>query len=132
MSFTEIKIQTKKRTELVDITSDVQCFVSRELKNGIVVVYSPHTTAGMTINENADPSVKSDLVKSLNKLIPYQDSYEHMEGNSDAHIKATLTGLSLSIPVIDGKMTLGTWQGIFFCEYDGPRNRKFYIQTING
>ncbi len=132
MSFIEIKIQTQNRTELVEITSEVQHFVSRELKNGLAVVYCPHTTAGMTINENADPSVKSDMIKSLNKLIPYRNSYEHMEGNSDAHIKATLTGLSLSIPVVDGKMVLGTWQGIYFCEYDGPRNRKFYIQTING
>lgn len=132
MSFKEIKIQTHKRTELIEITSEVQLFVSRELQNGIAVVYCPHTTAGMTINENADPSVKKDMVKTLNKLIPYQDGYEHGEGNSDAHIKATLTGLSLAIPVVDGKMVLGTWQGIYFCEYDGPRNRKFYIKTING
>lgn len=132
MSFTEIQILTRNRTEMVDITSEVQKFVSKELTNGIAVVYCPHTTAGLSINENADPSVKSDMVKSLNKLIPCRDDYTHLEGNSDAHIKATLTGLSLSIPVVDGKLTLGVWQGIYFCEYDGPRNRNYQIQTLNG
>jgi secondary thiamine-phosphate synthase enzyme len=132
MSLKEIHIKTLNRTEMVDITSEVHRCLSEEMSDGIAVIYSPHTTAGITINENADPSVKSDMKKSLDKLIPFTDNYTHMEGNSDAHIKATLTGLSVTIPVVNGRMTLGTWQGIYFCEYDGPRNRKFYIKTING
>jgi len=132
MSFKEIHIQTHKRSEMVDISRTVSDFVSESVNEGIVVIYSPHTTAGITINENADPSVKSDMIKSLNKLIPYKDSYKHLEGNSDSHIKATLTGLSVTVPVSNGKMTLGTWQGIYFCEYDGPRSRKFYLKAISG
>jgi secondary thiamine-phosphate synthase enzyme len=132
MSFKEVHLQTTKRSEMVDISFEVESFVSGNIQEGLVIIYSPHTTAGITINENADPSVKNDMIKSLDKLIPYRDSYTHMEGNSDAHIKTTLTGLSVSIPVVNGRMTLGTWQGIYFCEYDGPRNRKYYIKTING
>ncbi len=132
MSFKKINIKTSARTEMCEITSDVADFVSENLSEGIVTIYSPHTTAGITINENADPSVKSDMIKSLNKLIPYKDNYTHLEGNSDAHIKTTLTGLSATIPVIDGTMMLGIWQGIYFCEYDGPRNRTFIIKTVNG
>lgn len=132
MSFKEIHIQTADRSEMIDITSTVADFVSGNMNEGIVTIYSPHTTAGITINENADPTVKSDMLKSLNKLIPYKDSYRHMEGNSDAHIKTTMTGLSVTIPVVNGQMVLGVWQGIYFCEYDGPRNRKFIIKTING
>ncbi|MBI9096845.1 MAG: YjbQ family protein [Spirochaetaceae bacterium] len=132
MSFKEIHIKTTNRTEMIEITGVIDKFVRDSMGNGIVVVCSPHTTAGITINENADPSVKSDMIKTLNKLIPYRDSYTHLEGNSDAHIKTTLTGLSVTIPVINGKMILGTWQGVFFCEYDGPRNRKFNIKSIDG
>lgn len=118
---------------MIDISSEVQKAVSAAgILEGIAVVYSPHTTAGITINENADPSVKNDMIRTLNKLIPYEDGYTHMEGNSDAHIKATLTGLSVTVPVIGGRLALGTWQGIYFCEYDGPRNRRFIVNAING
>ena len=132
MSFNQINIKTAHRTEMIDITLNVAEIVSDSIDEGLVTIYSPHTTAGITINENADPSVKRDMVISLNKLIPYKDNYAHMEGNSDAHIKATLTGLSVTIPVINGQMALGIWQGIYFCEYDGPRNRKFIVKTLNG
>ena len=132
MSLKEIHIKSNSRTEMLEITETVSSFVSDNLKEGIVTIYCPHTTAGITINENADPSVKSDMTKSLNKLIPFKDNYSHLEGNSDAHIKASLTGLSVTVPVNNGKMVLGIWQGLYFCEYDGPRNRKYYIKTMNG
>lgn len=132
MSFNEIDISTSQRTEMIDITHMISSFISGEIIDGTVIVYSPHTTAGITINENADPSVKQDMIKSLNKLIPFNDSYSHIEGNSAAHIKTTLTGLSVTIPVVDGKMALGIWQGIYFCEYDGPRRRRFIVKTISG
>lgn len=132
MSINEIALRTNSRTEMIDITGKVRSAIEGNFADGLVIIYSPHTTAGITINENADPSVKSDMVKSINKLIPFNDGYSHLEGNSDAHIKTTLTGLSVSIPVIGGKMALGTWQGIYFCEYDGPRNRKFIVKTIRG
>jgi secondary thiamine-phosphate synthase enzyme len=132
MTFKEIQIKTEERTELIEITDIVSEFVSETMSDGLITVYSPHTTAGITINENADPTVKNDMIKSLNKLIPFKDSYAHREGNSDAHIKTTLTGISVTIPVINGKMSLGIWQGIYFCEYDGPRNRKVILKTIHG
>ncbi|MBN2657507.1 MAG: YjbQ family protein [Spirochaetales bacterium] len=133
MSSREITVKTRERTVMIDISSEVQKAVSAAgILEGIAVVYSPHTTAGITINENADPSVKNDMIRTLNKLIPYEDGYTHMEGNSDAHIKATLTGLSVTVPVIGGRLALGTWQGIYFCEYDGPRNRRFIVNAING
>lgn len=132
MSFKEFHIKTGSRSEMLDITLSIEKYTSEVMTDGIAVVYSPHTTAGITINENADPSVKKDIIGSLNKIVPFKDNYTHMEGNSDAHIKATLTGLSVSVPVINGRLALGTWQGIYFCEYDGPRSRKFYIKTING
>lgn len=126
-----VNLPTKGQTEFQDITSKVRDALKKDgLQNGMVLVYCPHTTAGITINENADPDVKRDMLMELNKLIPFQDGYLHMEGNSAAHIKATLTGLSVTIPVVDGRMTLGTWQGIYFCEYDGPRSRNFLVQTI--
>lgn len=132
MSFKEIALKTGNRTEMVDITEQVRSAISPDIDEGIAIIYSPHTTAGITVNENADPSVKSDMIRSLNKLIPYIDNYDHREGNSDAHIKATLTGLSTTVPIHKGRMILGTWQGIYFCEYDGPRNRKFIVKTISG
>lgn len=133
MSLQEIPLRTDSRTTMIDITSRVkQAITADDISEGIVIVSSPHTTAGITINENADPSVKSDMIRSLNKLIPFRDNYEHMEGNSDAHIKTTLTGLSVTVPISEGRLVLGTWQGIYFCEYDGPRNRKFMVKTIRG
>ncbi|MCP4161042.1 MAG: YjbQ family protein [Deltaproteobacteria bacterium] len=131
MSFKEINLITSQRTEMVDITHRVSTIISDlNVSNGIVTVFSQHTTAAITINENADPSVKNDMLKSLNKLIPFDDSYSHLEGNSAAHIKTTLTGLSVTIPIENGKMALGIWQGIYFCEFDGPRKRKFSIKII--
>ena len=127
----EFSVPTGSRTELVDITSGIAKAVSAaKIKEGIAVVYVPHTTAGVTINENADPSVRKDIVKELNKIIPFEDGYSHSEGNSAAHIKASLTGSSATVIITGGKLVLGTWQGIYFCEYDGPRRRKFFVKIM--
>lgn len=125
----KIKIKTGSRIELVDITDKVQAVVSKSsIKDGICFVFCPHTTAGLTINENADPSVQSDIIKSLNKLIPENAGYSHGEGNSDAHIKSSLFGQSPTIFIEDGRLALGTWQGIYFAESDGPRNREVWVK----
>ena len=127
----ELKIVSKKRNEMIDITSDVQKIVDKEnIKNGIVIVYVPHTTAGITINEGADPSVQRDIIETLKRLIPESGDYHHMEGNSDAHIKASLLGSSVTVLLEDNKLLLGTWQHIFFFEGDGPRHRIFYVEII--
>jgi secondary thiamine-phosphate synthase enzyme len=124
-----ITIKTALRTEFVNITSSVQKVVSQSgVKSGICYVYVPHTTAGVTINEGADPSVVEDIITALNKLIPNKAGYRHMEGNSDAHIKASLLGSSQAIIVEDGRLLLGTWQAVFFCEFDGPRSREVTIK----
>lgn len=121
----QISVSTRSHTELVDITAEVQRAVAEsEVRNGLCHVYVPHTTAGLTINENADPSVREDILMELNKLIPLQDNYQHREGNAAAHIKASIMGSSQTILVQDGRLVLGTWQGIFFCEFDGPRSRR--------
>ncbi len=126
------QVVTKERIEMVDITSLVRSVVkSSPIKDGAVIVYSPHTTAGITINENSDPSVKRDILEKLNQLVPYRDNYSHLEGNADAHIKASLIGSSVIVPVKDKELLFGTWQGIFFCEFDGPRNRKIIIQLLD-
>ncbi len=131
MGVSRFNIKTHSRTELIDITGEVSQIVSSSgIKEGICLIYIPHTTAGVTINENADPSVKSDILKELNKIIPFSDGYAHMEGNSAAHIKSTIVGVSLPIPISDGHLVFGTWQGIFFCEFDGPRTRSVIVQTI--
>ncbi|MDO8130584.1 MAG: secondary thiamine-phosphate synthase enzyme YjbQ [Candidatus Brocadiales bacterium] len=127
----KIHIKTHSRTELVDITSEVNMAVQKYgVKEGFCLVYVPHTTAGVTINENADPSVQRDIINELNKVIPQGSHYTHMEGNADAHIKSTLVGSSVSIPVSGSKLALGTWQGIYFCEFDGPRSREAFVQII--
>ena len=121
----EIRISTSSRTELLDITREVQKAVAESgVRDGVCHVYVPHTTAGITINENADPSVRQDILTELNKIVPFQDNYKHLEGNAAAHIKASLVGNSETILVEAGKLLLGTWQGIFFCEFDGPRSRR--------
>jgi len=126
----EFRISTSSRTELLDITSQVSEAVSRTgMKNGIVTVYCPHTTGGITINEGADPMVQRDILHVLNSVIPWDADYRHMEGNSPAHIKTLLTGSSVQVIVTEGRLRLGTWQRIFFCEYDGPRKRKVWIQV---
>jgi len=127
----EITIKTNTQTQILDITAQVQKVVSESgITEGLCCVFVPHTTAGVTINENADPSVKQDIVMELNKVIPFDDSYSHSEGNSAAHIKASIIGSSVNIPVENNNLLLGTWQGICFCEFDGPRTRKFYVKII--
>ena len=122
-------VSTSKRTELIDITSEVVSEIRRsKIGDGICVVYVPHTTAGITINENADPTVRSDIIMELNKRIPFEDGYRHLEGNSAAHIKASIMGCSVTIPVESGRPVLGTWQGIYLCEFDGPRTRKVLVK----
>jgi secondary thiamine-phosphate synthase enzyme len=127
-----LNISTGSQTELIDITDKVQNALSEsKIQSGICQVFIPHTTAGITINENADPSVKRDILKELNKVIPFDDNYHHSEGNSAAHIKSSIIGVSLSLPVEDNRLQLGTWQGIYFCEFDGPRSRKIWVKILN-
>ena len=126
-----INIKTRTRTEFIDITSDVKEIIHESgIKSGACYVYVPHTTAGVTINEGADPAVVKDILSTLNKLIPHNNNYLHMEGNSDAHIKTSLMGPSQSIIIEDGKLLLGTWQSIFFCEFDGARSRKVMVKVM--
>jgi secondary thiamine-phosphate synthase enzyme len=126
-----IEVTTSARTELVDITSRIfEVVRDSGVSEGICIIYCPHTTAAVTINENADPSVKKDILMELNKVIPFEDHYSHMEGNSAAHIKSSLIGISEIVPVSGGGIQLGTWQGILFCEFDGPRRRKVFIQIL--
>ena len=128
----EIKVKSINRNEMIDITSEVQDIINIEkLSNGIALVYVPHTTAGLTINEGADPSVQRDIITTLRKLVPESGDYHHMEGNSDAHIKASLLGSSVSVIVKNSNIMLGTWQHIFFYEGDGPRNRRVFVETIS-
>jgi secondary thiamine-phosphate synthase enzyme len=118
-------VSTGSRMEFVDITSQVQNEVAQSgIKNAICYIYNPHTTAGLTINEGADPAVQDDIVAVLKKIIPFDHPYRHMEGNSPAHIMASLMGSSATVFIENGRLVLGTWQKIFFCEFDGPRSRK--------
>ncbi len=127
----ELSVPTKGNTEFVDITDRIKELLSQNgVSNGICTVFVPHTTAGITINENADPDVVHDMLKELNKVIPLDDKYRHLEGNSAAHIKASIMGFSEHIIINDGHLLLGTWQGIYFTEFDGPRHRKIYIKII--
>jgi secondary thiamine-phosphate synthase enzyme len=129
----ELRVKTLSRVELIDITHLVEKVISEaKIKSGLCTVYVPHTTAGVTINENADPSVKSDIVAELNKVIPFDDNYSHLEGNAAAHIKSSIIGSSETLLVDGGSLVLGTWQGIFFCEFDGPRNRRVIVKLIEG
>ncbi len=124
-----IRVKTGTRIEMVDITGAVREAVSRAgVTDGVCVVYVPHTTAGITVNEGADPAVCTDILRKLNELVPPGDRYRHLEGNADSHIKASLMGSSVNIIVEDGRLVLGTWQKIFFCEFDGPRSRKVYVK----
>jgi secondary thiamine-phosphate synthase enzyme len=123
-----LKVKTGSKTELIDITSEIRNLVrSSSIRDGFCMLYVPHTTAAVTINESADPSVKSDILMILNKIIPWEAGYRHLEGNSPAHIKSTIVGASELIAIENEKLVLGTWQGIFFCEFDGPRNRKVNV-----
>ncbi|MBF0549454.1 MAG: YjbQ family protein [Deltaproteobacteria bacterium] len=126
-----LAIQTTARTELINITRLVQEEVDRlGLSDGAVMLYVPHTTAAVTINEAADPSVAQDILMVLNDMVPWKGHYRHLEGNSPAHVKAVLVGSSEMIPVAAGRLVLGTWQGVFFAEFDGPRPRQIYLQVL--
>ncbi len=126
-----IQVKTRSRTEFVDITSDVKRIVNDSgVKNGVCCIYVPHTTAGVTINEGADPAVVKDILSTLNKLFPQDPGYLHMEGNSDAHIKTSLMGPSQTVIIENGNLLLGTWQAIFFCEFDGARSRKVIVKIM--
>lgn len=128
-----LKLKTGAKTELVDITSNIREMVhSSGVVEGLCMLYVPHTTAAVTINESADPNVKTDILMILNSIIPWEAEYRHLEGNSPAHIKSTLVGVSELIAIENGELMLGKWQGIFFCEFDGPRNRKMLVRLLRG
>ena len=130
---TQLDVKSHAKDELIDITSSVQNIVTHSrVKSGVCLIYVPHTTAGVTINENADPSVKSDILRALRHIVPDSLPYTHLEGNSPGHVKSTLVGCSASLVIDNGSLSLGTWQGIFFCEFDGPRNRKVCVKIIPG
>jgi secondary thiamine-phosphate synthase enzyme len=128
IAWREVSVPTGSRVQLLDVTRQVAEELSRsKVRNGMCYVHVPHTTAGVTINENADPDVVTDILNGLEKMVPARGNYRHAEGNSDAHIKASLMGFSCMVPIIDGRLALGTWQGIYFCDFDGPRSRKMLI-----
>jgi len=127
----QIRIKTSNQCELLDITSEVESVVKKSgVKSGICCVFVPHTTAGITINENADPDVARDIIMELNKIVPIKDNYLHAEGNAAAHIKSSIIGCSREVLIEEGSLKLGTWQSLFFCEFDGPRNRSVWMKII--
>jgi secondary thiamine-phosphate synthase enzyme len=126
-----IEMRTKKREELIDLTGEIGRVVAKSgHTDGVCVIFVPHTTAGVTINENADPDVKADILMTLRKLVPDTLPYAHAEGNSPAHVKASLVGSSVSVMIENGRLRLGTWQGVCFCEFDGPRTRQVWVKVI--
>ena len=128
-----LSVQTRSKTEFIDITSQIQGKVKETgVENGCCMVYVPHTTAAVTINESADPSVANDILNTLNRIVPWEAAYTHLEGNSPAHVKSSLVGVSEMVVIEKGRLVLGTWQGIFFCEFDGPRSRKVNVTVIRG
>ena len=127
----EITLQTGARTDFVDLTSEIQAAVSDlGLQEGAVVVFNPHTTAAVTINEGADPDVVTDMTAALDRIVPWQDGYLHAEGNAAAHIKASMFGSSVTVIVTGGRLRLGTWQKIWFCDFDGPRRRRIWVRSL--
>ena len=133
MKTIKFEIRTSKHTQMLDITREVQRAVTESgVRDGICTVFIPHTTAAVTINENADPDVVRDFTMELNKIVPWEDGYHHMEGNSAAHLKSSMIGFSEQIIIEDGRLLLGTWQGIYFCEFDGPRSRKCFVKIMEG
>ena len=129
----EIKVNSGKRNEFIDITQEIARLVKESgVKEGVCVVYCPHTTAGITINEGADPDVQKDLLERFSKMVPKDGSYRHSEGNSDSHIKSSLIGASEIVFIENGKLILGKWQSIYFAEFDGPRQRKAIVKIIKG
>ncbi len=131
MKSIRIPVRTSAHTQMVDITGQIQKTVTESgFEDGICIIFVPHTTAAVTINENADPDVARDFTTEINKIVPWEDGYHHFEGNSAAHLKSSMIGFSEQIIVENGRLVLGTWQGIYFCEYDGPRNRNVLIKMI--
>ena len=127
----EIALQTGARTDFVDLTSEIQAAVSGlGLQEGAVVVFNPHTTAAVTINEGADPDVVVDMAAALDRIVPWRDGYRHAEGNAAAHIKASMFGSSVTVIVEGGRLRLGTWQKIWFCDFDGPRRRRIWVRAL--
>lgn len=127
----QLRVKTNARTELVDITQGVQRLVAESgIRSGVCYLYVPHTTAAITVNENSDPNVGRDLLKELNKVIPFDDNYGHNEGNSAAHIKSSIIGVCHPVLVEEGRLVLGTWQALFFCEFDGPRDRRVMVKVM--
>ena len=127
----QMAVKTHTQCEMVDITSDVERVVEKSrVKSGICYIFVPHTTAGVTINENADPDVVKDIIMELDKIVPLRDNYLHAEGNSAAHIKSSVVGCSRDVIIEEGRLQLGTWQSLFFCEFDGPRNRKVWVKVM--
>lgn len=131
--FEKIRVKTTSRVQFVDITSEVVKVIEKSgVKNGLCVVFVPHTTAGVTLNENADPTVRRDIMDTLSAIVPENGRYSHLEGNADAHIKASLVGSSVTLIVEEGRPVFGTWQGIYLCEFDGPRVRTVYVKVLEG
>ena len=127
----KLSVSTSQHTEMVNITEMIQKAVKDSgVKEGVCTIFVPHTTAAVTINENADPDVVRDFTMEINKLVPWEDGYRHMEGNSAAHLKASMIGFSQQVIIENGRLLLGTWQGIWFCEYDGPRRRSLYVKLM--
>jgi secondary thiamine-phosphate synthase enzyme len=127
----ELSVKTSKHTQFVNIDREVHNAIAEsKVGNGMCHVFVPHTTAGVTINENADPDVVADIIQVLDKLVPWRGGYAHAEGNSAAHVKASMMGFSQTVPIRDGRLAFGTWQSLYFCEFDGPRSRKAYVQVI--
>lgn len=132
MSHDIIEISTRSRQQLVEVTSIInECVKKSRVRNGVCFIYVPHTTAGITINENADPSVARDILNALDRLIPVDGDYTHLEGNAHAHVKASVVGHNAILLIEDGKLVLGTWQGVFLCEFDGPRKRKVLVKIMS-
>lgn len=128
---TKLSVNTSKHTQMLNITDMIRKAVEDSgVRSGLCTVFIPHTTAAVTINENADPDVVRDFTMEINKLVPWEDGYQHMEGNSAAHLKASMIGFSEQIIIEDGRLVLGTWQGVYFCEYDGPRRRNVYVKLM--
>ncbi len=126
-----IKVHTHERNQLLDITKDIQAVIDKhKIKEGVLFLFCPHTTAALTVNENYDPSVQSDISRTLSKLIPHEAHYDHTEGNADAHIKAALMGSSRTLFIQGGAISFGTWQGVYFCEFDGPRAREVWVRIL--
>ena len=132
MSYQEISVRSRSRTELLDITGRLNKMIQDGgVQDGLMLVFVPHTTAAVTINENADPSVQEDILSELDRIVPLNGSFRHTEGNSAAHVKCTLLGPSQTLLVKKGRLALGTWQGVYFCEFDGPRARKLWVKIIS-